>query len=122
MRPAPRLVTLTLVGTLLVTFVTGARAFSLASVQTSRDASARLWVAVRLERPIEGGVARAVPATVDLSALVEQLADDFRPAAEDRGQRLDAMPDARVLDIGGRARSQVDRSASFGRAVGRIPS
>lgn len=31
-------------------------------------------------------------------------------------ERLDAMPGARVLDIGGRARSQVDRSASFGRA------
>ena len=81
MRPAPRLATLALVGTLLVTLVTGARAFSLASVQTSRDASARLWVAVRLERPLEGGVARSLergmPATLTLDVELWRRRDGW---------------------------------------------
>jgi len=71
--PRPLVRGLTVLGlVLLASAARPAHALSLASVQTSRDADARLWVAVRVDEPIEPRVARSLrrgmPATLTLHA------------------------------------------------------
>ena len=71
--PVPRALGLAVLAlTLLAALTRPAHAFTLASVQASRDADARLWVAVRVDTPIEPRVARSLgrgmPATLTLHA------------------------------------------------------
>ncbi|MCX7379956.1 MAG: class I SAM-dependent methyltransferase [Alphaproteobacteria bacterium] len=57
-------------------------------------------------------------ATIPIAALCEDRTGLYPGHAMMRRfiDAVDAMPDAHVLDIGGRARSQLDRSQAFGRA------
>lgn len=86
----PRAAWLGLVLVLLALVSSTARAFTLASVQASRDAEARLWVAVRVDTPLEPRVARSLgrgmPATLTLHAELWRKRNGWFDRMEDASE------------------------------------